>query len=155
MNDILKSALFDLKQILQDNGGEFIFIGAVAANLLGADFDTKDIDICGSSQDVEKLKINHNFVDNTLKSVSHIKSSPFIRIPTKYGIDYEFMGDIKIKKNEIWIGLDFGNIIEIDGFKIPDFESQLSILRQFGRSKDLQKLDLLQSMAKEGKINVI
>lgn len=154
MDKKIENALKELKILLRDNGGNFILIGAVAANLLGADFETQDIDICGSKKDIEKLNALEGAFDFSGGEVAHIASNPFFRISTPFGLDYEFMGGIKIKENGTWRPLYFGKLIEVGGFIIPDFDSQIGILHQFGRPKDLQKIELLRTLAAAGKIRM-
>lgn len=152
MKPNLLTALGELERLLGSVGGDFIIIGAVAANFLGAEFETKDIDICGSRGDIEKLKSGAIYRDATGYKIEKIRSNPFFRISSSQGFDFEFMGDIEIFRANQWQSLDFGRVIKCNGFNIPDFKSQLHILEQFGRDKDLNKIILMHELAECGKI---
>ena len=134
---------------LQEISPDFYVIGASAMILSGIEVgETADIDIL--TTEMNSCKLQH-----LLKTYMEISPetkeddlfrSNFARFKLPL-MDIEVMGDLQIKKNDIWQSvcvkeyeeIFIGNLI----IKIPTIEEQKRILSLFGREKDLKRILIL------------
>ena len=160
IKDKITQSLASITVELQEISPDFYVIGASAMILSGIEVgETADIDIL--TTEMNSCKLQH-----LLKTYMEISPetkeddlfrSNFARFKLPL-MDIEVMGDLQIKKNDIWqsvcvkeykemnkkIGKEqylvfIGNLI----IKIPTIEEQKRILSLFGREKDLKRILIL------------
>ena len=149
IKDKITQSLASITVELQEISPDFYVIGASAMILSGIEVgETADIDIL--TTEMNSCKLQH-----LLKTYMEISpetneddlfSSNFARFKLPL-MDIEVMGDLQIKKNDIWQSvcvkeykeIFIGNLI----IKIPTIEEQKRILSLFGREKDLKRILIL------------
>ena len=127
IKDKITQSLASITVELQEISPDFYVIGASAMILSGIEVgETADIDILTTEMNSCKLHFAR------------------FKLPL---MDIEVMGDLQIKKNDIWQSvcvkeykeIFIGNLI----IKIPTIEEQKRILSLFGREKDLNMILIL------------
>ena len=149
IKDKITQSLASITVELQEISPDFYVIGASAMILSGIEVgETADIDIL--TTEMNSCKLQH-----LLKTYMEISPetkeddlfrSNFARFKLPL-MDIEVMGDLQIKKNDIWQSvcvkeykeIFIGNLI----IKIPTIEEQKRILSLFGREKDLKRILIL------------
>ena len=140
IKDKITQSLASITVELQEISPDFYVIGASAMILSGIEVgETADIDIL--TTEMNSCKLQH-----LLKTYMEI--SPETKEDDLFRSNYiEVMGDLQIKKNDIWQSvcvkeyeeIFIGNLI----IKIPTIEEQKRILSLFGREKDLKRILIL------------
>ena len=149
IKDKITQSLASITVELQEISPDFYVIGASAMILSGIEVgETADIYIL--TTEMNSCKLQH-----LLKTYMEISPetkeddlfrSNFARLKLPL-MDIEVMGDLQIKKNDIWQSvcvkeykeIFIGNLI----IKIPTIEEQKRILSLFGREKDLKRILIL------------
>ena len=130
---------------------DYFLIGSSALALTGINIaSTNDIDILTSRNNADELKISWS---NRLKVDYHPEASSLFRSNfARFDfdtMDIEVMGDLEIQKNNVWIPVVVEDyfLFGKDGYqiKIPTLEEQKRILLLFNRSKDKEKLNLINN----------
>ncbi|KPB00297.1 hypothetical protein [Ahrensia marina] len=123
-----------------------------AAIAISTDIDIvpKDVDIVANTKSIKAFLQNAG--EPLAQSVAHplFKSFPFQRIAVENGIAVEVMGDLKLKdKTHGWQPLCIRTRQTVMFGKttvyVPAIEEQIEILKRFGRSKDLEKVKLINA----------
>jgi len=130
---------------------DYFLIGSSALILSGVDLTSEtDIDILTSSKNAEILKVKWGtkLRENYQPADSSLFRSNFARFD--FGsMDIEVMGGLLVKKGDSWNPVIIKDylLLEDNGLsiKIPTLEEQKRILEFFGRDKDKEKLNLINS----------
>ena len=149
IKDKITQSLASITVELQEISPDFYVIGASAMILSGIEVgETADIDIL--TTEMNSCKLQH-----LLKTYMEISpetkedglfSSNFARFNLPL-MDVEVMGNLQIKKNNVWLfvyvqeyrEIFIGDLI----IRIPTMEEQKRILSLFGREKDLKRILVL------------
>lgn len=149
IKDKITQSLASITVELQEISPDFYVIGASAMILSGIEVgETADIDIL--TTEMNSCKLQHllkTYMEISPETkVDDLFRSNFARFKLPL-MDIEVMGDLQIKKNDIWQSvcvkeykeIFIGNLI----IKIPTIEEQKRILSLFGREKDLKRILIL------------
>ena len=149
IKDKITQSLASITVELQEISPDFYVIGASAMILSGIEVgETADIDIL--TTEMNSCKLQHllkTYMEiSTQTKEDDLFRSNFARFKLPL-MDIEVMGDLQIKKNDIWQSvcvkeykeIFIGNLI----IKIPTIEEQKRILSLFGREKDLKRILIL------------
>lgn len=149
IKDKITQSLASITVELQEISPDFYVIGASAMILSGIEVgETADIDIL--TTEMNSCKLQHllkTYMEISLETKEDdLFRSNFARFKLPL-MDIEVMGDLQIKKNDIWQSvcvkeykeIFIGNLI----IKIPTIEEQKRILSLFGREKDLKRILIL------------
>ncbi|GGZ40585.1 hypothetical protein [Asticcacaulis endophyticus] len=71
------------------------------------------------------------------------RSHPFFQYKPDGGVVIDFMGDLEVFSGE-WSCLHFESCVSIGEIFVPDLHEQVTIMRRFGRPKDLQRIETVQ-----------
>lgn len=134
---------------LQEVTPEFYIIGASAMILSGIEIgETSDIDIL--TTEATSFKLQHLL--NKYKEISprtkedDLFRSNFARFNLPL-MDIEVMGNLQIKKNDIWQSVCIHEYKEVFIgdliLRVPTIKEQKRILSLFGREKDLKRILIL------------
>lgn len=124
---------------------DFFIIGSTALLLSGYDIGhINDIDILTSTKDADYLKTElKEFLLDFQPEKDTLFRSNFAKFLIN-NIEIEVMGDLEIRKNDVWQKLQIIDykIVELENIslKIPNPVELQRILKLFGRNKDLEKL---------------
>lgn len=124
---------------------DFFIIGSTALLLSGYDIGhVNDIDILTSTKDADYLKIElKEFLLDFQPEKETLFRSNFGRFLIN-NIEIEVMGDLEIRKNDVWQKLQIIDykIVELENIslKTPKPIELQRILKLFERNKDLEKL---------------
>ena len=144
IKDKITQSLASITVELQEISPDFYVIGASAMILSGIEVgETADIDIL--TTEMNSCKLQH-LLKTYMEISPETKEDNFARFKLPL-MDIEVMGDLQIKKNDIWQSvcvkeyeeIFIGNLI----IKIPTIEEQKRILSLFGREKDLKRILIL------------
>jgi hypothetical protein len=144
----IDSVLRELAEISIALNDDFYIIGSAALYLAGAKIvQANDVDILTSSRDAEIFKTKwKSKLINFQPEKEILFRSNFAQFEID-GILVEVMGNLEIKKNDIWqkLKIETYELMEFENnfFKIPTLNEQKRILALFGRKKDIAKLDYL------------
>lgn len=128
---------------------ESFIIGASALILLDIQIGTtSDIDILTSSKGAEKLKASlKEFMEiapNTKEDDLFYSNFARFNLPL---MDIEVMGDLKVKKEGVWLPVTVNEYLEISeqglSLRVPTLKEQNRILSLFGRKKDQERIKLI------------
>jgi len=149
IKDRINQTLISIAAGLQEINSEFCIIGASAMILSGIEIgETSDIDLLTTDMNASKLQ---HLLKAYMEVAPETKEddlfhSNFARFNFPL-MDIEIMGDLQIKKNNIWQPVcvqEYQEIFIGDLIvRIPTIEEQRRILSLFGREKDLKRLLLL------------
>lgn len=149
IKDRINQTLISIAAGLQEINSEFCIIGASAMILSGIEIgETSDIDLLTTDMNASKLQ---HLLKAYMEVAPETKEddlfhSNFARFNFPL-MDIEIMGDLQIKKNNIWQPVcvqEYQEIFIGDLLvRIPTIEEQRRILSLFGREKDLKRLLLL------------
>ena len=145
IKDKITQSLASITVELQEISPDFYVIGASAMILSGIEVgETADIDILTTEMNSCLLKTYMEISPETKEDDLFRSNFARFKLPL---MDIEVMGDLQIKKNDIWQSvcvkeykeIFIGNLI----IKIPTIEEQKRILSLFGREKDLKRILIL------------
>ena len=143
IKDKITQSLASITVELQEISPDFYVIGASAMILSGIEVgETADIDIL--TTEMNSCKTYMEISPETKEDDLFRSNFARFKLPL---MDIEVMGDLQIKKNDIWQSvcvkeyeeIFIGNLI----IKIPTIEEQKRILSLFGREKDLKRILIL------------
>lgn len=149
IKDRINGTLTSITAELQGINSEFYVIGASAMILSGIEIgETSDIDILTTEMHASKLqhllKAYMEVAPETKEDDLFCSNFARFNLPL---IDLEVMGNLQIKKNNMWHPVcvqEYQEIFIGDLIvRIPTIEEQKRILSLFGREKDLKRLLLL------------
>lgn len=149
IKDKITQTLASIAIELQEISSEFYIIGASAMILSEVEIgETFDIDILTTEANSLKLQqLLSRYIEVAPKTKENdLFRSNFARFHLPL-MDIEVMGDLQIKKNNVWLPvfvekyreIFIGNLI----IRIPTLEEQKRILSFFGREKDLKRIPTL------------
>ena len=149
IKDKITQTLASIAIELQEISSEFYIIGASAMILSEIEIgETFDIDILTTEANSLKLQqLLSRYIEVAPKTKENdLFRSNFARFHLPL-MDIEVMGDLQIKKNNVWLPvcvekyreIFIGNLI----IRIPTLEEQKRILSFFGREKDLKRIPTL------------
>lgn len=134
---------------LQEITPEFYIIGASAMILSDIKIgETSDIDILTTEENSFKLQhLLNKYIEIAPKTKEdYLFRSNFARFNLPL-MDMEVMGDLQIRKNNIWKSVyvhEYKEIFINDlTIKIPTLNEQKRILSLFGREKDFERIRML------------
>lgn len=130
---------------------DYFLIGSSALALAGINIaSTNDIDILTSRKNADELKINWS--DRQKTNYQPVGVSLFRSNFARFyfdAMDIEVMGGLEVKKNNVWnrVTIQHYFLFEDNGYciKIPTLEEQKRILILFDRTKDKEKLKLIDA----------
>lgn len=145
----ITQAIASISNELQKITPEFYIIGASAMILSDIEIgETLDIDILTTEANSSKLQ---HLLNRYMEIAPKTKEDDLFRSNfTRFNLplmDIEVMGNLQIKKNNIWQSVcvheykevSIGDLI----IKIPTIKEQKRILYLFGREKDLKRISIL------------
>lgn len=149
IKDKIDQTLLSIATQLQEINQEFYIIGAAAMILSDIEIgETSDIDILTTDVNASRLqyllKVYMEVAPETKENDLFHSNFARFNLPL---MDIEVMGNLQIKKNDIWQPvcvqeyreISVGEIIA----RIPTIGEQKRILSLFGREKDLKRLQIL------------
>ena len=145
----INQTLLSIAAELQEINPEFYVIGASAMILSGIEIgETSDIDILTTEVNASKLqhllKMYMEVAPETKEN--DLFHSNFARFNFPL-MDIEVMGNLQIRKNNIWQPVwvqEYREVLVGEIIvRIPTVEEQKRILSLFGREKDLKRLQML------------
>lgn len=150
IRDKINQTLVSIATELQEINSEFYVIGASAMIMSDIEIgETSDIDILTSEVNAYKLQdlLKVYMEINPETKENDLFKSNFARFNLPL-MDIEVMGNLQIKKNNIWEPVCVQDYMEVSieeviKVKIPTIEEQKRILSLFGREKDLKRLQML------------
>ncbi len=149
ISDPLRRALLFVAAECTTLEDDWWIIGSTAAFLSGL-FDPvpRDIDLLVSARDASRLFLQWNVQPRTPLQSNLFRS--VFGICNTETIDIEIMGDLNVNVGREWCPLKLKSrkAIETDAGKlyIPTREEQVSILKLFGRPKDLIRAKSLETL---------
>lgn len=149
MKEKIVQTIISIANELQEITPEFYIIGASAMILSGIEIgETSDIDIL--TTETNSFKLQHLL--NKYKEISprtkedDLFRSNFARFNLPL-MDIEVMGNLQIKKNDIWQSVFIHEYKEVFIgdliLRVPTIKEQKRILSLFGREKDLKRILIL------------
>lgn len=149
MKEKIVQTIISIAPELQEITPEFYIIGASAMILSGIEIgETSDIDIL--TTETNSFKLQHLL--NKYKEISprtkedDLFRSNFARFNLPL-MDIEVMGNLQIKKNDIWQSVFIHEYKEVFIgdliLRVPTIKEQKRILSLFGREKDLKRILIL------------
>ena len=141
IKDKITQTLIGITAQLQEISSEFYIIGASAMILSNIKIgETSDIDILTTEMNASKLQyLLKAYMEVSPETKENdLFHSNFARFNLPL-MDIEVMGNLQVKKNNIWQPVCVGKMI----VRIPTIEEQKRILSLFGREKDLKRLQIL------------
>lgn len=149
MKEKIVQTIISIANELQEITPEFYIIGASAMILSGIEIGkTSDIDIL--TTETNSFKLQHLL--NKYKEISprtkedDLFRSNFARFNLPL-MDIEVMGNLQIKKNDIWQSVFIHEYKEVFIgdliLRVPTIKEQKRILSLFGREKDLKRILIL------------
>ena len=149
IKDKINQTLIGIATQLQEIKSEFYIIGASAMILSNVEIgETSDIDILTTEMNASKLQyLLKAYMEVAPKTKENdLFQSNFARFNLPL-MDIEVMGNLQIKKNNIWQPVCVQEYREVSVGKmivrIPTIGEQKRILSLFGREKDLRRLQIL------------
>lgn len=149
IKDKINQTLIGIAAQLQEINSEFYIIGASAMILSNVEIgETSDIDILTTEMNASKLQyLLKAYMEVAPKTKENdLFHSNFARFNLPL-MDIEVMGNLQIKKNNIWQPVCVQEYREVSVGKmivrIPTIGEQKRILSLFGREKDLKRLQIL------------
>ena len=142
IKDKIVQTLASMTAELLEIGPDFYIIGASAMILSDIEIgETSDIDILTTEMNSLKLQCSLKAYMEIAPETKEdgLFSSNFARFNLPL-MDVEVMGNLQIKKNNVW---QFVYVQEYLIIRIPTMEEQKRILSLFGREKDLKRILVL------------
>ncbi len=151
ISDKIKFTLHEAAGGLKLLNGDFYIYGGAALVLSGIDIgETGDIDILTTSAHSDLLKTV--WADKLIAVAGKKESELFRSAFAQYrflDMMVEVSGDLEICKDNVWqpVLIHQYDTIQIGDLpvKVPTVEEQIRLLRLFGRTKDLQRLTLIEN----------
>lgn len=149
IKDKINQTLIGIATQLQEINPEFYIIGASAMILSNIEIgETSDIDILTTEMNASKLQ---HLLKAYMEVAPETKENDLFRSNfARFNLplmDIEVMGNLQIKKNNIWQPVCVHEYREVSVGKmivrIPTIGEQKRILSLFGREKDLKRLQIL------------
>ena len=150
LSDSIKTSLRAIASRAPGPSHDWVLIGSMAARLVGADIEPEDVDIVASRFTIQAFLDAFGLAAGQRAGHPQFRSVIFKRANIKDGLPIEFMGDMTLMrenartpfqtKTRFPVTGDFGTVF------VPSVEEQISILRRFGRGKDLARVPLLQAV---------
>lgn len=149
IKDKINQTLIGIATQLQEINPEFYIIGASAMILSNIEIgETSDIDILTTEMNASKLQ---HLLKTYMEVAPETKENDLFRSNfARFNLplmDIEVMGNLQIKKNNIWQPVCVHEYREVSVGKmivrIPTIGEQKRILSLFGREKDLKRLQIL------------
>ena len=149
IKDKITQTLLSITAELQEIDSAFYVIGASAMILSDIEIgDTSDIDILTTDVNASKLqqllKVYMEIAPETKEDDLFYSNFARFNLPL---LDLEVMGNLQIKKNNIWqpVRVQGYRVIQIGelSVRVPTIEEHKRILSLFGREKDLKRLQIL------------
>ncbi|MDD3039934.1 hypothetical protein [Bacteroides sp.] len=149
IKDKINQTLIGIATQLQEINSEFYIIGASAMILSNIEIgETSDIDILTTEMNASKLqhllKVYMEVAPETKENDLFHSNFARFNLPL---MDIEVMGNLHIKKNNIWQPVCVQEYREVSVGKmivrIPTIGEQKRILSLFGREKDFKRLQIL------------
>lgn len=149
IKDKINQTLIGIATQLQEINPEFYIIGASAMILSNIKIgETSDIDILTTEMNASKLQ---HLLKAYMEVAPETKENDLFRSNfARFNLplmDIEVMGNLQIKKNNIWQPVCVHEYREVSVGKmivrIPTIGEQKRILSLFGREKDLKRLQIL------------
>lgn len=149
IKDKINQTLIGIATQLQEINSEFYIIGASAMILSNIEIgETSDIDILTTEKNASKLqhllKAYMEVAPETKENDLFHSNFARFNLPL---MDIEVMGNLQIKKNNIWQPVCVQEYREVPVgeiiVRIPTIGEQKRILSLFGREKDFKRLQIL------------
>ncbi|WAC48759.1 hypothetical protein OVA03_02165 [Asticcacaulis sp. SL142] len=121
-------------------------IGSAALWLSGVPVvpDPTDVDVVAPFEVIESVrKALQVSLPDAARPDERFRSHPFFQYRPDGGVMIDFMGDLEVFSGE-WKCLRFESFVSMSGVFVPDLNEQMTILRRFGRPKDLQRIEAVQ-----------
>ncbi len=139
-----------LAELMAGEAGPWWIIGSTALVLSGIEgIVPDDIDVVGDGAMLRRVLAKAGADETDPKPHAQFRSSPYIRVKVDGGRDIEVQGDLELWENGTWTPLTFASLVQVmvgnAAVFVPVIEEQATILRRFGRAKDLAKAAMIDS----------
>jgi len=142
--ELIRSA--ELIAHVMPSDADWWIIGSAALALSGLDVEPRDIDVFAASDVIEAARVALGAA--AMPSASdRFRSSPYFQVHPEGGIEIDFMGSLKVRSGDGWVGLHIESkrVVSCGRARlfVPCLEDQTRIFRLFGRPKDLARAALV------------
>ncbi len=104
----------------------------------------EDVDVVAPFEVIESVRQTLQVsLPDAARSDDRFRSNPFFQYKPDGAVVIDFMGDLEVFSGE-WKCLRFESCVSVGGVFVPDLNEQVTILRRFGRPKDLQRIETVQ-----------
>ncbi len=151
-DDLSPELITSLRLLCENAPGpcdDWLVIGSTAGLLSGADLEPADVDVTASSYTIRAFL--QAFGASETNRIGHplFRSRIFQKVPIHSGLPIEFMGDMSLVRENPRVPMPLHSRVEVVGsfgrVYVPNLTEQISMMRRFGRAKDLARIPQLQA----------
>lgn len=149
MSPKLQAGLSELGRLMNDVQSPWWIIGSTALVLSGvANIEPDDIDVVSDGETLRTILHKNSITVEAIDAHPQFRSNPYQRLNVENGTSIELMGDLDVHDGVVFrpLTINTRKTVQACGYEfyIPAIVEQISILRQFGREKDLLKAAILE-----------
>jgi hypothetical protein len=146
---MLRAALAQVAAAFRDAQDPWWVIGSAAVSLHGADTGVADVDVLTSGRDAQAMLAAWPGAVTIAAGSDRFRSQPLARVQDG-GLPIDVMAALEVRVDGVWRAVRPVTREARGGVFVPERAELVTILRTFGRDKDLRRATLLEGPRSDG-----